>query len=48
MTDQQPPWGPRDELGSVESGSTNAYSDAGTHYLQVIADGCSWTLRVMS
>jgi hypothetical protein len=36
------------ELGSVQSGSTDAYNDAGTHYLQIIGGGCSWSLQVVS
>jgi hypothetical protein len=36
------------ELGSIQSGSSDAYGDAGTHYFEVIAGGCSWTLTVES
>lgn len=34
------------ELGSGKSGSTYAYGDAGTHYLQVNSE-CSWNVKVI-
>jgi hypothetical protein len=34
------------ELGAGKSGSTYAYGDAGTHYLQVNSE-CSWSVKVI-
>jgi hypothetical protein len=33
-------------LGTGKSGSTYAYGDAGTHYLQINSE-CSWSVKVI-
>jgi hypothetical protein len=34
------------QLGTGKSGSTYAYGDAGTHYLQINSE-CSWSVKVI-